>query len=143
MNTLIEFLIHPVNTVSDLAGTIQSFFPDAAVLLTAINGVTLIPALIVIAYGHIPEAVPTAVRKRQGSISAPFSRIDSIGNLIRQPHPLFIYLHCQQNNILIFTCAPYDLFYTSRGMDLCIAFRTFKCHLIPSSGEHLSSLRTQ
>jgi hypothetical protein len=82
------FVIQPVNTVFDLAGMISACLPDASVLLTAVSGNVLIPALSITARGHIPEAVPAGVRRRHGGIGIPFRRIDSIGNLIRQPYPL-------------------------------------------------------
>jgi hypothetical protein len=45
------FVIQPVNTVFDLAGMISACLPDASVLPTAVNGVTLIPALSVTVWG--------------------------------------------------------------------------------------------
>jgi hypothetical protein len=87
-NIFIPFLIHPDSTFFDLAGTVPACLPDAAVLPTAGSDVTPIPALSVTAYGNIPEAIPAGIRRRHGSISTPFSRIDSIGNIIRQPHLL-------------------------------------------------------
>jgi hypothetical protein len=85
-NRFILFLIHSDSTFFDLAGTLPACLPDAAVLPTAGSGVTLIPALSVMAYGNIPEAVLAAVCRRHGSISVPF---DCIGcNIIRQSHPL-------------------------------------------------------
>jgi hypothetical protein len=87
MNTFILFLIHPVSTFSDLAGTIFACFPDAAVLLTAVSGVTVILALSVMAYGEIPDAVLALVRKWHGTISEQFSCIDNVCKIIQQPHP--------------------------------------------------------
>jgi hypothetical protein len=60
---LTEFLIHPVSTVSDLAGTILSCLPDASVLFAAANGITPVPASGVTVCGNVPEAVPPAVRQ--------------------------------------------------------------------------------
>jgi hypothetical protein len=82
------FVIQSVNTFFDLAGMISARLPDASVLPTAVSGSTVISALSITARGHIPESVPAAVRRRHGGISAPFRRIDSIGNIIRQPHLL-------------------------------------------------------
>jgi hypothetical protein len=42
--SITEILIHPVNTTFDLAGMILSCLPDASVLLTAVSGITLMPA---------------------------------------------------------------------------------------------------
>jgi hypothetical protein len=72
------FAIQPVNTFFDLAGMISACLPDASVLPAAVSGSVLIPALSVIARGHIPEAVPAGVRRWHGGI----------GNLIRQLHLL-------------------------------------------------------
>jgi hypothetical protein len=86
-NTFIAFLIHPVSTFFDLAGMMPSCFPDVSVLFAAVNGVIAVPALSVTVRGNIPGAVPAGVRRRHSGIGDPFSRIDSIGNIIRQPHP--------------------------------------------------------
>jgi hypothetical protein len=57
------FAIQPVNTVFNLAGMISACLPDASVLPTAVSGGAVISALSIIAYGHIPEAVPAGVRR--------------------------------------------------------------------------------
>jgi hypothetical protein len=57
------FAIQPVNTVFDLAGMISARLPDAAVLFAAVSGGAVISALSVMAYGHIPEAVPAGIRR--------------------------------------------------------------------------------
>jgi hypothetical protein len=69
--------------VFDLAGMIFACLSDASVLLTAVSGGALIPALR-IARDHIQEAVPAGIRRRHGGISIPFR---CIGNIIRQLHP--------------------------------------------------------
>jgi hypothetical protein len=57
------FAIQPVSTGFDLAGMISACLPDASVLPTAVNGSACIPVLSIMAYGHIPEAVPAGVHR--------------------------------------------------------------------------------
>jgi hypothetical protein len=56
-------LIHPVSTVSDLAGTFLSCLPDASVLFAAVNGGAAVPASGVTVCGNVSEAVPQAARQ--------------------------------------------------------------------------------
>jgi hypothetical protein len=64
-NGLTEILIHPVSTVSDLAGTILSCLPDAAALFAAANGDAAVPVSGVTVCGNVSEAVRQAVRQRR------------------------------------------------------------------------------
>jgi hypothetical protein len=89
MNTFNLFFIHPVNSFSDPAGTVFACSPDAAVLLAAVSGVTVILALSVMAWGNIPDAVLALVRKWHGTIGEQFSCIDNVCKIIQQPHPAF------------------------------------------------------
>jgi hypothetical protein len=84
MNVLAEILINQAGTVSDLAGSILSCFPDASVLFAAANGGAAVLASGIIAAGNVPDAVLATVRKWHGSIDEQFSCIDNVCNIVQQ-----------------------------------------------------------
>jgi hypothetical protein len=84
MNVLTEILINQVGTVSDLAGMFLACFSDVPVLFAAVNGGAAVLAAGIVAYGNLPDAVLTIVRKWHGSIGEQFSCIDNVCNIVQQ-----------------------------------------------------------
>jgi hypothetical protein len=76
-NIFILLLIHPASAFFDFAGTIPACLPDAAVLLTAGNGVTVIPALSIMVWGNVPEAVPAVVCSNKTGKTFAFQSVKS------------------------------------------------------------------
>jgi hypothetical protein len=86
MNALVEILIQPVSTITDLAGMILSTLPDTVNLLTGGSTTTLVLLAAAGTVATIPEAVLANIRKWHESIDSQFSCIDNIYNIFKQ-HP--------------------------------------------------------